>query len=104
MGKYLCRLPSNEKFLADALKKNYSVGAAVRKRLQSLRGKSDRNYKLFCMRLGVGRHNPPSIEEVGREFGISRERVRQIMRKLMRILQHPSSELGDAFKQHVNML
>jgi RNA polymerase primary sigma factor len=51
---------------------------------------SDRESKVLKMRFGLEGKNPMTLEEVGREFGVTRERIRQIEAKALRKLKHPS--------------
>lgn len=51
---------------------------------------SDRESKVLKMRFGLDGQRPMTLEEVGREFGVTRERIRQIESKALRKLRHPS--------------
>ena len=51
---------------------------------------SDREAKVLKMRFGLAGYKPMTLEEVGREFGVTRERIRQIEAKALRKLKHPS--------------
>ncbi len=51
---------------------------------------SDREAKVLEMRFGLNGQKPMTLEEVGREFGVTRERIRQIEAKALRKLKHPS--------------
>jgi len=51
---------------------------------------SDREARVLKMRFGLGGKRPMTLEEVGREFGVTRERIRQIEAKALRKLKHPS--------------
>jgi len=51
---------------------------------------SDREAKVLKMRFGLDGHKPMTLEDVGKEFGVTRERVRQIEAKALRKLKHPS--------------
>ena len=42
------------------------------------------------MRFGLDGSRPKTLEEVGREFKVTRERIRQIEAKALRKLKHPS--------------
>ena len=44
------------------------------------------------MRFGLDGQKPMTLEEVGREFGVTRERIRQIESKALRKLRHPSKK------------
>ena len=53
---------------------------------------TDREARVLRMRFGLEPNkNPMTLEEVGREFGVTRERIRQIEAKALRKLKHPSS-------------
>ena len=51
---------------------------------------SDREAKVLKMRFGLNGKRPMTLEEVGKEFGVTRERIRQIEAKALRKLKHPS--------------
>lgn len=51
---------------------------------------SDREARVLKMRFGLDGSRPMTLEEVGREFGVTRERIRQIEAKALRKLKHPS--------------
>ena len=51
---------------------------------------TDREARVLRMRFGLDSRNPMTLEEVGREFGVTRERIRQIEAKAFRKLKHPS--------------
>ena len=61
--------------------------AEVEKVLSSL---TDREAKILKLRFGIGTGYPRTLEEVGRIFKVTRERVRQIESKAIRKLRHPS--------------
>ena len=50
---------------------------------------SDREQQVLSP-LRAGRRQPITLEEVGREFGVTRERIRQIEAKALGKLRHPS--------------
>ena len=51
---------------------------------------SDREKRVLVMRFGLDGSRPKTLEEVGREFQVTRERIRQIEAKALRKLKHPS--------------
>ncbi|MEO7803801.1 MAG: sigma-70 family RNA polymerase sigma factor [Actinomycetota bacterium] len=52
---------------------------------------SDREKKVLALRFGLVTGEPRTLEEVGREFSLTRERIRQIEAKALSKLRHPSS-------------
>ena len=51
---------------------------------------SDREKKVLMLRFGLEDGRPRTLEEVGKEFNVTRERIRQIEAKALRKLKHPS--------------
>lgn len=51
---------------------------------------SDREQKVLALRFGLEDGKPHTLEEVGREFQVTRERIRQIEAKALRKLRHPT--------------
>ncbi len=51
---------------------------------------SDREAKVLQMRFGIGMNTDHTLEEVGKQFDVTRERIRQIEAKALRKLRHPS--------------
>ena len=51
---------------------------------------SDREANIIRMRFGIGQDRAMTLEEVGKEFSLTRERIRQIEAKALRKLRHPS--------------
>tara|TARA_B100000073_G_scaffold128241_1_gene104962 strand:- start:93 stop:1895 length:1803 start_codon:yes stop_codon:yes gene_type:complete len=49
-----------------------------------------REAKVLRMRFGIGMNNDHTLEEVGKQFDVTRERIRQIEAKALRKLRHPS--------------
>ena len=53
---------------------------------------TDREEKVLRLRYGIGDGKPRTLEEVGKEFGVTRERIRQIEAKAIRKLRHPTRQ------------
>ncbi|MEY8352312.1 RNA polymerase sigma factor RpoD [Lachnospiraceae bacterium 54-53] len=51
---------------------------------------TEREQKVLKLRFGLDDGRPRTLEEVGREFNVTRERIRQIEAKALRKLRHPS--------------
>ena len=62
-----------------------------------LKDLSDREERVIRLRYGLDDNRPRTLEEVGKEFGVTRERIRQIEAKAIKKLRHPtrSKRLGD---------
>ena len=58
---------------------------------------SDREERVIRLRYGLDDNRQRTLEEVGKEFGVTRERIRQIEAKAIKKLRHPtrSKRLGD---------
>ena len=66
---------------------NYGMAEQTRKVLRTL---TPREEKVLRMRFGIGEKADHTLEEVGRDFSVTRERIRQIEAKALRKLRHPS--------------
>jgi RNA polymerase primary sigma factor len=72
-----------------------SLGEATRGVLGSL---TPREAKVLRMRFGIDMNTDHTLEEVGKQFDVTRERIRQIEAKALRKLRHPSrSEMLRSF-------
>ena len=49
-----------------------------------------REERVLRMRFGIGMNSDHTLEEVGKQFSVTRERIRQIEAKALRKLKHPS--------------
>jgi RNA polymerase primary sigma factor len=66
---------------------NMNLAEQTRKVLKSL---TPREEKVLRMRFGIGEKSDHTLEEVGQDFEVTRERIRQIEAKALRKLRHPS--------------
>ncbi|WP_282097235.1 RNA polymerase sigma factor RpoD [Guyparkeria sp. SB14A] len=66
---------------------NASLSEIVREILSTL---TPREAKVLMMRFGIGMNTDHTLEEVGKQFDVTRERIRQIEAKALRKLRHPS--------------
>ena len=64
-----------------------NLSEQTRKVLSTL---TSREEKVLRMRFGIGEKADHTLEEVGRDFDVTRERIRQIEAKALRKLRHPS--------------
>ncbi|NDB15097.1 MAG: sigma-70 family RNA polymerase sigma factor, partial [Betaproteobacteria bacterium] len=55
-----------------------------------LEGLTPREAKVLRMRFGIDMNTDHTLEEVGKQFDVTRERIRQIEAKALRKLRHPS--------------
>ena len=78
IGKY----PNPDKVLY-----NESLKIEIRRALQTLRPREADVIKLY---FGLGNTNPLTLEEIGEKFDLSRERVRQIKEKTIKLLKQVS--------------
>ena len=66
---------------------NFGLAEQTRKVLTTL---TPREEKVLRMRFGIGEKADHTLEEVGQDFAVTRERIRQIEAKALRKLRHPS--------------
>lgn len=66
---------------------NLNLAEQTRRVLSTL---TSREEKVLRMRFGIGEENDHTLEEVGQDFNVTRERIRQIEAKALRKLRHPS--------------
>ena len=66
---------------------NFGLSEQTRRVLRTL---TPREEKVLRMRFGIGEKADHTLEEVGRDFSVTRERIRQIEAKALRKLRHPS--------------
>jgi RNA polymerase primary sigma factor len=68
--------------------------------MQVLATLTDRERKVLMLRFGLDDGRSRTLEEVGKEFKVTRERIRQIEAKALRKLRHPSR--GNKLKDYLN--
>jgi RNA polymerase primary sigma factor len=71
------------------------VDAAIQSGLRNTTTKilatlTPREERVLRMRFGIGMNTDHTLEEVGQQFSVTRERIRQIEAKALRKLKHPS--------------
>ncbi len=66
---------------------NMNLADQTRRVLSTL---APREEKVLKLRFGIGEPGHHTLEEVGRDFEVTRERIRQIEAKALRKLRHPS--------------
>jgi RNA polymerase primary sigma factor len=66
---------------------NAGLSESTREILASL---TPREAKVLRMRFGIDMNTDHTLEEVGKQFDVTRERIRQIEAKALRKLRHPS--------------
>lgn len=66
---------------------NLNLAEQTRKVLSTLTAREE---KVLRMRFGIGEESDHTLEEVGQDFNVTRERIRQIEAKALRKLRHPS--------------
>jgi RNA polymerase primary sigma factor len=90
-----------ESFLGELIKDEHSpdpelvvVDSDFREAMQRILATlSPREEKIICMRFGIGEKSDHTLEETGRVFGVTRERIRQIEDIAIRKLRHRSVSL-----------
>jgi RNA polymerase primary sigma factor len=76
----------------------YTTKSLLKEKLyEILKDLSDREERVIRLRYGLDDNRPRTLEEVGKEFDVTRERIRQIEAKAIKKLRHPtrSKLLGD---------
>jgi RNA polymerase primary sigma factor len=80
-------IPDQKIALPDDMAMNQNLGETTRQVLKSL---TPREEKVLRMRFGIGERRDHTLEEIGQDFDVTRERIRQIEAKALRKLRHPT--------------
>jgi RNA polymerase primary sigma factor len=75
----------------DAIDPHAAAEASALQRVvaEALAGLTPREQRILRMRFGIGDASDHTLEEVGKEFGVTRERIRQIEAKALEKLRAP---------------
>jgi RNA polymerase primary sigma factor len=83
-----------EDFIEDKVSispQDAAISSNLAKQTQTVLSTLDeREEKILRMRFGIGEKNDHTLEEVGQDFNVTRERIRQIEEKALKKLKHPS--------------
>jgi RNA polymerase sigma factor (sigma-70 family) len=90
--------PREDSHLGDFIEDKNAViplDAAIQSNLREtttrvLASLTPREERVLRMRFGIGMNTDHTLEEVGQQFSVTRERIRQIEAKALRKLKHPS--------------
>jgi RNA polymerase primary sigma factor len=80
-------IPDSKIALPDDMAMNQNLQETTRHVLKTL---TPREEKVLRMRFGIGERRDHTLEEIGQDFDVTRERIRQIEAKALRKLRHPS--------------
>lgn len=82
-------IPSDSNF-ADIVLREIEQRNLREKIEEVLMDLNEQEQKVLRMRFGLDDNKPKTLEEIGKNFGVTRERIRQIESKAIRKLRHPS--------------
>ncbi len=80
-------IPDAKISLPDDMTMNQNLNETT---LQVLKSLTPREEKVLKMRFGIGERRDHTLEEIGQDFDVTRERIRQIEAKALRKLRHPT--------------
>ena len=85
----------DKKYAVDPDDAILPIDAAIQANLREtttrvLASLTPREERVLRMRFGIGMNTDHTLEEVGQQFSVTRERIRQIEAKALRKLKHPS--------------
>ena len=80
-------VPTDERFDVESLFLQSALSSALDEVLSTLKPKEER---IIRLRFGLYDGHPRTLEEIGKEYNVTRERIRQIEAKALRKLRHPS--------------
>jgi RNA polymerase primary sigma factor len=80
-------IPDQKIALPDDMAMSQNLQETTRQVLKSL---TPREEKVLRMRFGIGERRDHTLEEIGQDFDVTRERIRQIEAKALRKLRHPT--------------
>jgi RNA polymerase primary sigma factor len=67
-----------------------AIQSNLRETTRVLASLTPREERVLHMRFGIGMNTDHTLEEVGQQFSVTRERIRRIEAKALRKLKHPS--------------
>ena len=82
-------IPSNDNY-DDVVIHEVEQNNLKEKIEELLKDLNDQEQRVLRMRFGIDDDTPKTLEEIGKVFGVTRERIRQIEAKAIRKLRHPS--------------
>ena len=80
-------IPDQKIGLPDDMAMNQNLSETTKQVLGSL---TEREERVLRMRFGIGERRDHTLEEIGQDFDVTRERIRQIEAKALRKLRHPT--------------
>ena len=87
----LMQLPGEAEYLALPSPEDITMRSELREQVEAaLRTLTPREKRVIEMRFGIGENSDHTLEEVGQDFEVTRERIRQIEAKALRKMRHPS--------------